>query len=180
MAKQDENDRLATIKVKREAEEHRQLRRIRVRERLQQSARDSIPATQAERERARLRVYLGDWAASQGKVQQKLSAAGSSLSEYMKSSSPTMTELLGASNAWALGVVDVAIDELMELPQGSDMRAALRVRWLNEGVSKAAQAEIRVFRSGRLALMTLDQVDDLADQAERALIPICKRKGLPL
>ena len=181
MAEEDQNYRLADIKAVNEARARVQMRKVQGRERLQQSARESTPATQEERELARLKVYLGDWAERQVRGgQPKLSAGGSCLADYMKPSSPTMTQLLGASNAWALGVVDASVDDLLSLPDGSRMRAALRVRWLNERVSGDVETEIRVFRSGRLQAMDLREVDDLADRGEHALMPICRRRGLPL
>lgn len=81
---------------------------------------------------------------------------------------------------WAREILDASIDDLLELPEGQLMRAALRVRYLNEGVSRAAGFEVRVFRSGRLEHMTIMQADELADRAELALVPMVKRKGLPL
>ena len=181
MAKEDQNERLADIKAVNEARARVQMRRVQARERLQRSARESSPATREERELARLRVYLADWAESQIRgVQPKLGASKSCLADYMKSASPTMTQLLGSSNAWALGVVDASVDDLLSLPDGSRMRAALRVRWLNERVSGDTDTEIRVFRSGRLQAMDIREVDDLADRGERALMAICGRRGLPL
>ena len=181
MAKEDQNERLADIRAVNEARARVQMRKVQGRERLQQSARESVQATQEERELARLKVYLADWAESQVRgAHPKLGASKSCLADYWKSSSPTMTQLLGSSNAWALGVVDASVDDLLSLPDGSRMRAALRVRWLNERVSGDVETEIRVFRSGRLRAMDLREVDDLADRGERALIPICRRKGLPL
>ena len=175
-----EAERLESIRVRREAEDRVQARRLKVRERLQQSAAESVPPTQEQRELQRLLVYLGDWAASEENVQPKLGTSGSSLADYAKSSSPTMTQLLSSSNAWALGIIDASIADLLGMIDGTKMRAALRVRWLNEGLVREAGIQIRVFRSGRLTSMTMEEVDELADRAERALVPICKRKGLPL
>jgi hypothetical protein len=79
-----------------------------------------------------------------------------------------------------MAVIDASIDDLTALPDGMTMRAALRVRYLNEGIAPTGELRIRVFRSGRLQGMSLEEADRLADAAENCLIPITKRRGLPL
>lgn len=74
-----------------------------------------------------------------------------------------------APNAYVRRLVDAAIDELtLAMPLA---RAALAVRYMNaRGPS--------VYRSGRLESITPADIEDMADTAERRLIPICRRRGL--
>lgn len=72
---------------------------------------------------------------------------------------------------WVCNLMESAITEIT--PKIPLARAALCVRYLNaRGPS--------VFRSGRLVHITLAEVEDLADAAERRLVPIVKRRGIPL
>lgn len=121
-----------------------------------------------------------DWAHRQKSDAPDLGMADSSLSQYMKSASPTATELFAESDGWAASVLEAAIDDLIEEDNGVLMRAALRVRYLNEGLSPGDGFKIRVFRHGRLLGLSLIECDMLADKAELLLIPLVKRKGLPL
>jgi hypothetical protein len=100
-----------------------------------------------------------------------------SMSAYMrgaKAHSATASEYLESSDRWAMEIVDTAIDDLATRPDGVVMRTALRNRLLNETVGA------RVFRYIRLAEMSTEAIDALADRAEREMVLICKRKGLPL
>ena len=74
-----------------------------------------------------------------------------------------------APNAYVRVMVDAAIDELT--PAMPLARAALAVRYMN------ARGPA-VYRSGRLETLDLEKVEDMADDAERRLIPICRRRGL--
>lgn len=155
--------------------------RLQARERLKALADNPDPKTREEVEVDRLRAYLRMWATGQSAAYGTRETADSSLSHYMKPSSPEAAELLEQSDGWAMAVVDASIDDLVAIPpEGALMRAALRVRWLNEGLSPEGTIQIRVFRSGRLQPLTVSEADRLADQAEKALIPIAKRRGLPL
>ena len=181
MVEEDNNDRLETIKVVAEARALRQMRKIQEKERLRNLLLVARCGSVIDAEILRLHEYLYEWAHHQADYRLTNGARGEScLAKYMKSSSPTMSELLDKSNGWAMSVVDSSIDDLVELQDGMLMRSALRVRWLNEGVSRDAGVRVRAFRSGRMQSMSMMQVDALADRAELALVPIVKRKGLPL
>lgn len=161
------------------------LRRAEGRTRLMALAQEGCDRTEQERQLDRLRTYLLDWSQRQREYGPNLGSAGSCLGQYMKSSSPTASELFQKSDGWAAAVVEAAMDDLLEHENGALMRASLRVRYLNEGISRSAAAadrvfQIRVFRHGRLHELSLIECDKLADDAEILLIPIVKRKGLPL
>ncbi len=127
-----------------------------------------------EDELARLkRDYLPMWAAvAYG------SAVGSGLpgqvpfADLMKGSAREFDESGEAErDHWVCNLVEAAIMEIT--PKLPLARAALCVRYLNaRGPS--------VFRSGRLVHITMAEVEDLADAAERRLVPIVKRRGIPL
>lgn len=72
---------------------------------------------------------------------------------------------------WTCTLLDACIDELSG--RMALARAALAVRYRSAGLPS-------VFRSGRLTQYEADEVENLADQAEIALVPIAKRRGLPL
>lgn len=157
------------------------MRRLEGRERLLRLAREARESKVENPELERLKVYLLDWAMSQRRLDcARVEQNGSTLGQYMKTDSPTMSELLTGSDAWALGIINSAIDDLLLLPRGSEMRSALFVRYLNEGISRDAGFQVRVLRSGRLQNISLIEADALADAAELALIPIVKRHHLPL
>lgn len=150
------------------------------RARLMALAANNGEVTQEQRELDRLRGYLLDWSQRQKEYGPSLGVAGSCLEQYMKSASPTALELFSKSDGWAASVVEAAIDDLIDVPDGVLMRGALRVRYLNEGIAPGEGFKIRVFRHGRLHGLSLLECDMLADKAENLLIPICKRRGLPL
>ncbi|OGT57543.1 MAG: hypothetical protein A3E01_08375 [Gammaproteobacteria bacterium RIFCSPHIGHO2_12_FULL_63_22] len=154
--------------------------RVRGRARLESLAAESTMKTREQLELERLKAYLLSWATRQADHGPKLGMTRSSLSDYMKTASPEASELLAQSDGWAMAVVDASIDDLIDKLDGAMMRAALRVRYLNEGLMPGAGIKIRVFRSGRLQDLSLMEADNLADRAEIALIPIVKRRGLPL
>jgi hypothetical protein len=144
--------------------------------RLEQLAASPAPASQEQRELERLKhYYLPMW--SEWCQLTTLSRGLPSevpFTEYMR---PTVrqfdeTDWLKKIDAEACRIVDQAVDELTG--RGiTHARAALAVRYLN---ARGAA----VFRSGRLLELKPDQVEDLCDQAERELVPICKRRGLLL
>lgn len=77
----------------------------------------------------------------------------------------------GKPNHVACNIVETAIGEITKAVPLA--RSALCVRYLNaRGPS--------VFRSGRLTCITMDEIEDVADEAERRLVPIVKRLGIPL
>ena len=90
------------------------------------------------------------------------------------------TDYLERADRWAMQVIEAAMDDLSVLPNGLKMRAALRLRYLCEGLERAAGVPLRVYRMHRLAGLSIEQVDRLADQAEEAMIPGVRRRGLPL
>lgn len=155
-------------------------RKLRGRERLEALAEEGVQKTQFERELERLKSYLLEWSQRQKGAYSQESQAVSSLSQYIKSASPSATELFEASDGWAMTVIDAAIDSLSTLEDGLLMRSALRVRYLNEGLAPGGEIKIQVFRSGRLAEISLLECDELADKAESALVPMVKKRGLPL
>jgi hypothetical protein len=131
------------------------------------------------RELDRLRVYLLEWSQHQYAYSTKPKGLNDSLADYVKSGYTTAVELYN-NDGWAMAVIDASIDDLTALPDGMTMRAALRVRYLNEGIAPTGELKIRVFRSGRLQGISVDEADRLADAAEISLIPIVKRRGLPI
>jgi hypothetical protein len=131
------------------------------------------------RELDRLRVYLLEWSQHQYAYSTKPRGLNDSLADYVKSGRRSASEFLD-TDGWAMSIIDTSINDLIALPDGTLMRAALRVRYLNEGIAPTGELRIRVFRSGRLQSMSLEEADRLADTAETSLIPIVKRRGLPL
>lgn len=72
---------------------------------------------------------------------------------------------------WVCNIIEAGIDEIT--PKIPLARPALSVRYLNaRGPS--------VYRSGRVEAIAPGTIEDIADQAEIALIPVCRRRGLPL
>lgn len=155
--------------------------KLQARERLKHLADNPEPKTREESELERLRAYLRMWSERQRDAYKAAGGADSCLAYYMKSQSPEASELLEQSDGWAMTVIDASVDDLTGVgADGGMMRAALRVRWLNEGLAPGSEIKIRVFRSGRLQALSLIEADALADRAEVALVPIVKRRGLPL
>ena len=155
-------------------------RRLEGRNRLMGLAAENVPVSEAERELQRLRAYLLEWSHNQSRTAQIGRIVGSPLAEYMKTATREAVDWLGASDGWAMAIIDSSIDDLVAEPDGMLMRGALRARYLNEGISAVAGVRVRVFRSGRLQHMSLIEADALADRAELAMLPTVKRKGLPL
>lgn len=130
------------------------------------------PADVNEDELYRLkRDFLPQWAAlSFG------SAVGRSLPsevpfvDYMKPS-VSMGGADDKPDPWVCNLVEAALLEIT--PKMPLARAALAVRYMNaRGPS--------VYRSGRIEQVAPGTLDDLADEAERLLVPQVKRRGLPL
>lgn len=90
--------------------------------------------------------------------------------DYMKPS----VSMGGADDApdhWVCNIIEAGIMEIT--PKIPMARAALAVRYLNARGPK-------VFRSGRLIDVDLGLVEDYCDATELALVPVVKRRGLPL
>lgn len=171
---------MSTQKDEKKKMEAKLFRRLQARERLHQLADNPDPKTPEDIALERLRAYLRDWRGSQPAGFGPGGESGSTLGDLVKGS-PEAMEMLAESDGWAMAVIDASVDDLTGVPEvGALMRAALRVRWLNEGVSKTGEIKIRVFRSGRLQALSLIECDELADRAERALLPIVRRRGLPV
>ena len=157
------------------------MRRLEGRERLLALARAARESKSENPELERLKAYLLEWATRQVPLgAARKDRSESCLADFMKTDSPELSELLGSSDNWAMEVIDASVSDLLSLPRGVEMHASLRARYLNEGFSKAAGMSIRVFRSGRLQHLSAIEADVLADDAEIALIPIVKKRRLPL
>lgn len=121
----------------------------------------------------RLRGYLAEWVLFQEQYRVYLGTGRvCTFAQGTTDKVWSATEYLDRSQAKAMVDISTAIEDLSLQPDGSALRAALRVRLLNETVGA------KVFRSGRLAVLQPSEVDDLADAAELALIPMLKKKGL--
>lgn len=160
---------------------HRLFRKLQGRERLQGLAAAAQPSKENP-ELERLKAYLLDWSLHQAEVWRKTngSHSQSTLAQFMKSDGQSAIKHLDSSYAWAFSLIDAALDDLLALKEGVLMRAAIRVRYLNEGIDPGGERKIRVFRSNRLQLISIEEVDRLADDGENSLISIVKRRGLPL
>ena len=140
--------------------------------------------TKEQAELERLREYLRRWARNERSTRPNLGAPDGV--PYLDSIKGTIDSYVTGQDyddrldRWARDIIDTSIDDLMELPDGEFMRAALRARYLNEGVSREVGFAVRVFRMKKLEHMSLLEADALADRAELALIPALKRRGIPL
>lgn len=171
MTKNKDKDPVA--RIEKEAAERRLFRKLQERDRLERLA--SVPgarktATQLEIEA--LKCYIDQWVRWMQRDSSGLELPhSSSFVEPGRSWEHCMLDALDTPNMWAIKIIDAAMNELATVPGGMQMRHAMRIRWLNQ------QLDCEVFRSSRL---TPEQVDDLADAGERALVPMVKRHGLPL
>ena len=130
-----------------------------------------------ERELARLkRDYLPQWGA-QRKSDRVGRGAPSDVpyKDYMKPhfSGSMVDPEDERPDPWVCRLIDAGIDELCGQRGMWHARAALAVRYISAGLPS-------VFRHGRLQAMGPDEAEELADEAERRLVPIVKRRGLPL
>ena len=154
------------------------MRKLQVRERLLEmagAARAALPQDQGARELARLKDYLDAWVQTQEEYFPWLGMPSSTSFAPEQTNCRTATEYAERSDRWVMMEIHQAIeDDLPARPEGSAMRLALRVRWLNEAVGA------RVYRAGRLAHLNSGEVDALADRAERELVVIVKKRGVPL
>lgn len=92
--------------------------------------------------------------------------------DYMKGSMREFDETGGRRiDHEAVNKIDQAIDEIT--PKAPLALPALSMRYMNaRGPS--------VFRHGRLLRVEKGVIEDVADLAERLLVPVLKRKGIPL
>lgn len=132
--------------------------------------------TQEQRELERLKYhYLPMWAEMRRRdsIERGL-PSDAPLRDYMKPSVREFDETAGADpDRDACAIVDKAIDELVGAGGFRLARAVLAVRYLNA-------AGAAVYRGGRVQNIEPQQVETLCDRAERLLVPITKRMGLPL
>ena len=154
----------------REALERRTWRKLAARERLTQLA--AAPGQEADPELAGLKAYLADWAK---RTEPRGIVSG------LPASVP-YANLMRGTPSWDLdedrrvdesirGEIDLAIDEIT--PRIPLCRPCLMVRYLN--INGPA-----VYRHGRLHHLSRDEIEDVADAAERALVQVVKRRGVVL
>ena len=151
--------------------EIRTWRKLAARERLRELA--DAPPAESDPELATLKCYLADWALLSEPVTLVRGAPGEvPYSDYMRATAswdlPGQDARLDASIRQA---IDQAVYELT--PRIPLCRAALMVRYMN-------RRGPAVYRSGWLQYLTRDEIEDLADESERALVPIVKRRGVYL
>lgn len=122
----------------------------------------------------RLRAYLADWQEWEGRYKVDLGAPNAvSWARYMKTAKPSGdNEDTGCStiNEPAMRIIDASVDELAA--KSRELQLCLRWRYLNINVA--------VFRLKRLEGRSMEDLDELADAAEVALLPIARRRGLIL
>lgn len=151
-------------------------KRLQSRMRLEKLAAASSYVSQADRELERLKYhYLPMWAELRRRdsIERGLPSE-SKLTDYMKPSVREFDQTAGAEpDREACKVIEQSIDELVGAGGFRLARAVLAVRYLN---AKGAS----VFRSGRTVHLEPQIVEGLCDRAERQLVPIVKRRGLPL
>lgn len=174
MAMADKNENDEAVRIEKEAAQRRLFRKLEQRNRLMRLADAGGPArTREQREIEALKSYIDQWCRwmASGVASSSDFPGSSSFAEPGRSWEHAILDPLDTPNIWAIKIVDAAMTELAGLPDGMRMRAALKVRWLNEVMNAV------VFRHSRIAT---SEIDDLADAGERAMIPLVKRRGLPL
>lgn len=125
-----------------------------------------------ESELARLQEYLRDWAHTHYRWRPESGLPGRV--PYLSSMRPGVadsSEMREGPNPWAMGLIEACINDLCKvIPEAMTV---LLSRYLNrEGPA--------VYRMGRLSHLDSYAVDVLADKVEFELVPMVKRKGLPL
>lgn len=147
------------------------LRKLTSRERLRVLA--DAPSTERDPELAALKVYLAGWAALSEPAALGHGVPGQvPYADYMR---PTASWDLEDKDTKLDASIRRAIDEgVLELTARIPLcRPVLMVRYMN--IRGPA-----VYRSGRTYHLTRDEIEDIADQAERALVPVVKRRGVVL
>lgn len=121
------------------------------------------------------RDYLPQWA-----VLAYGSAVGKGLPgevpyvDYMKAS-VSIGHTVEEPDHWVCNLINKGIEEIT--PRIPAALAALAARYVRNAKAPAPE----VFRSNRTGEpVKLYWIDDVADQAEQALVPVCRRMGLPL
>lgn len=143
--------------------------------------------TRAEIELERLKLYLIDWAEYEEIYRPALGTGGmvswakGYISEGYEGGYLVDQGAPERKITWACGVIDACAEDIRRMPDdGPALYCALRMRYMNEGVSRRAGMDVTVIRSGRLSAISFMEASALADRAEQLLIPLVKRKGLPL
>lgn len=134
------------------------------------------PPTVNEEELERLkRDYLPMWAMK--RMLDRVSGRGAPSEipfvDYMKPHPSDSSDADERPDSYVCVILDMSIDELTGVPGFGLARSALAVRYMSAGLPS-------VFRAGRLQGMPAEEVENLADGAERRLVGIVKRRGLPL
>lgn len=176
VAEKNKSEEQSVEEVIREAQERRLFQKLQARERLRALLPvDAVELSQEARELVRLkRDYLPQWAAvGWGSAVGKGLPGEAPMVGFMRPTASWELEQRGweEADAWACNLIESAINEItVRLPLA---RAALTVRYLNSNGPS-------VYRSGRLTQLSQAEIEDLCDAAERLLVPVVKRKGLPL
>lgn len=122
-----------------------------------------------------LKRHLQDYFAWDDRCKVGRGVGGLPYGDYMKGTVPGSYDPELDPDPWTCKLLDACVDEVSALrrPSFALARAALAVRYRSAGLPS-------VFRSGRLTGLELAEIEDLADEVEIALVPIAKRRGLPL
>ncbi len=120
------------------------------------------------------RDYLPMWAAvASGSAVSRGVPGEVPYADYMKGTMREFDETgEDEPDHWVCNIIEAAILEIS--PAIPLARAALSVRYVMRAKRPA------VYRSGRLQFLDPAEIDDLADRAELALVPVCRRRNLPL
>lgn len=160
----DENTKTKAVQV-------RMMRRLQGRERLMALAEE--PSSEGDPELARLKSYLAGWAvASEPRTLTRGVPGEVPYSDYMR---PGLGWDIREEDDRLDASIRRAIDEAVsELSSAMPLcRSCLMVRYMNlRGPA--------VYRNNRLHQLSREEIEDLADAAERALVPIVKRRGVAL
>lgn len=118
------------------------------------------------------RDYLPQWALlAYGSAVGRKAPGEVPYADYMRGSCSNGPEDGEDPDPWVCNVIEAAIEEIT--PMVPLARAALSVRYLNtRGPS--------VYRSGRVEQVAPGMLEDIADDAERRLVPVARRRGIPL
>lgn len=155
--------------VKKEAQARRLYAKLESRARLQNLAAESTPYSAFEKALARLKgEYLPIWSAfAMGSAEGKGLPGESPMVDFMRPVANWEKDAGAAPDPQVCNAIEWALNELSaDLPLA---RASLTVRYMNaKGPS--------VYRSGRLTELSTHEIEDVADDAERRLVPLVGRK----
>jgi len=123
----------------------------------------------------RLRAYLSEWQVWEKRyVIDNGYPSSAPWARFMKTSAAWDAEATGVAtiNVPAMQIIDSGMESLHKTEPV--LSIAIRWRYLNVSV------QAHVFRHKRLAGLSMEQLDELADGGERALLPIVVRLGMLL